>query len=93
MGMFVIRLSDLPQYAFVRLVQAFGQLAQDTPDARWETDSQDFQLAKHPAEPISCLRFGNKQGQHPYIPSTFSESVLITSSLSVSRHFRILLSD
>ena len=52
MCMSLVRLSDLLQYALVCLVQAFGQLFQDTSDTGWEAVPQDFQLAKHPAEPI-----------------------------------------
>jgi hypothetical protein len=51
----LVRLSDPPQYALVCLVQAFRQLLQNMPNTWWEAVSQDFQLAEHPAEPISCF--------------------------------------
>ena len=55
MGMSLVWLPDLPQYALVCLVQAVRQLLQDTPDTWWEALPQDFQLAEHPSEPISSF--------------------------------------
>jgi hypothetical protein len=57
MSMSLVRLPDLPQYVFVCLVQAVGQLLQDAPDSWWETVPQDFQLTENPSEPILCFEF------------------------------------
>ena len=39
----------------------FRALVQDTSDTWWEAMPQDIQLAKHPPEPMSYLRFGYGQ--------------------------------
>ena len=56
----LVRLSDLPQYALVCLVQAIRHLLEDTPGTWWEAVPQDFQLAEHPAEPISYFEIHRK---------------------------------
>jgi hypothetical protein len=47
-----VRLGNLLQYSFVRLVQRFGQLPKNTPHTWGKTATQSLKLTRNPAKPV-----------------------------------------
>ena len=92
--MITVGQSDLLQYTLIRLVQGFWKLVKGPPDALRKTMLQHFQLAEYPSEPVGwSVSVIDTLIRLPHIPSALPVSVLTTSSVSLSLHLFIAVSE